>query len=345
MYAQWLNAHGGIKGHPLQIITCDDRADAAEAAKCARKAAAAGVVASVGSFTLDASRAIPILQQGKIAWFGVCCTLVAQETSSKISFPMGCLLCFPPAAAIKMVDDGCKHIVEVYGDLPSTPFLASAFANGYKSKGLDPAGLTVVKIPNVPGDYSAQAAQMTGADCLWGNIAVLNWPPLITALDGVGAHPRLYGIQGNLDSKVAEQFPQETQGAVVVGSYPDLAANAWKSYRAALKTYDAPNLDWNSLAGLGEWAAFTAFTKVVESIHGPITNATFLQAAGKASSVDLGGMVGEKLDFTKEWTGLGGAFPRVFNRTVFFDQIKNGKLTPLGLKPLDTTNPLAGKPA
>jgi branched-chain amino acid transport system substrate-binding protein len=345
IYEQWINAHGGIAGHPLKVITCDDRADAAEAAGCARKAAAAGVVANVGSFTLDASRAIPILQQDKIAWFGVCCTLVAQETASTISFPMGCLLCFPAAAAVEMVDDGCKNIVEVYGDLPSTPFLAAAFAGGYKSKGLDPTALKVVKIPNAPGDYSAQAAQMTGADCLWGNITVLNWPPLITALDGVGAAPRLYGIQGNLDSKVAEQFPKETNGAVVVGSYPDLSAAAWKNYRAALKTYDAPDLDWNSLAGLGEWAAFTAFTKIVQSIHGPINNVTFLQAANKAAALDLGGMVGRRLDFTKPYAGLGGMFPRVFNRTVFFDQIKEGKLTPLRSTPLDTTNPLAGKPA
>ena len=56
-------------------------------------------------------------------------------------------------------------------------------------------------------------------------------------------------------------------------------------------------------------------------------------------------MVGATLDFTKPYAGLGGAFPRVFNRTVFYDQIKNGKLTPLGSKSLDTTNPLAGKPA
>jgi ABC-type branched-subunit amino acid transport system substrate-binding protein len=345
VYEQWINAHGGIAGHPLKVITCDDRADAAEAANCARKAAAAGVVANVGSFTLDASRAIPILQHDNIAWFGVCCTLVAQETSSTISFPMGCLLCFPAGAAIRMAEDGCKHIVEVYGNLPSTPFLAAAFAGGYKSKGLDPSVLKVVKIPNVPGDYSAQAAQMTGADCLWGNVTDLHWPPLITALDGVGAHPRLYGIQGNLDSKIAEQFPQETDGAVVVGSYPDLSAAVWKNFRTALKSYDAPNLDWNSLSGLGEWAAFTAFTKIVESIHGPITNVSFLQAAGKAGAVDLGGMVGQKLDFTKPWPGLGGAFPRLFNRTVFYDQIKNGKLAPLGSKPLDTTDPLAGKPA
>jgi ABC-type branched-subunit amino acid transport system substrate-binding protein len=345
VYEQWINAHGGIAGHPLQVINCDDRGDPAEAANCARKAAAAGVVANVGSFTLDASRAIPILQKDKIAWFGVCCTLVAKETSSKISFPIGCLLCYPAAAAVKMAADGCKHPVEVYGDLPSTKFFAASFAGAWKSKGLDPTALKVVKIPNVPGDYSAQAAKMKGADCLWGNITVLNWGPLITALDGVDAKPRLYGIQGNLDSTIAKQFPKETDGAVIVGSYPDITAGAWKDYRAALKTYKAPDLDWNSLSGLGEWAAFTAFTKIAEGIQGPITNDSFLKAAAKARALDLGGMVGAKLDFTKRYTGLGGIFPRVFNRTVFFDQIKGGKLAPLGGKSLDATNPLAGKPS
>src|SRR6476620_9052142 len=44
VYAQWINAKGGIAGRPLQVISCDDRADAAEAANCARKAAEEGVV-------------------------------------------------------------------------------------------------------------------------------------------------------------------------------------------------------------------------------------------------------------------------------------------------------------
>ena len=38
----------------------------------------------------------------------------------------------------------------------------------------------------------------------------------------------------------------------------------WDDYRAALEKYNAPDLDWNSLAGLGTWAALTAFTNVVE---------------------------------------------------------------------------------
>jgi ABC-type branched-subunit amino acid transport system substrate-binding protein len=343
VYEQWINAHGGIAGHPLQVITCDDRGNAAEAANCARTAAAEGVVANVGSFSLDASRAIPILQQKKIAWFGACCTLVAGETSSPISFPMGCLICFPTAAAVKMADDGCKNIVEAYPNGPGAPVLAGAFANGYKSKGLDPTKLMVVYLPVTPGDFSAQAAKMMNADCVWGGFSGVFWGPLITALDGVGVHPRLYGIQGNLDSKIAAQFPKETEGAIVVGSYPDIGAPVWAAYRAALKTYHAPDLDWNSSAGLGEWAAYSAFSKIAESIHGKITNASFLAAANKASALNLGGMVGGTLDFTKTWTGFAGQLPRLFNRTVFFDVIKGGKLTPTDIKPLDMTNPLDGK--
>ena len=346
VYAQWINDRGGIKGRPLQVIVCDDRADAAEAANCARKAVEQKVVANVGSFTIDVSRGIPILEQNKIAWFGACCPIVAQENTSKVSFPMGFVGGFPTAAARKMADDGCKSVVEIYGDLPVADFFHNAFVNGWKSKGKDTSVLRVVKIPLAPGDYSSQAAKANSpaVDCLFANISEINWPPLITALDGVGAKPRLYGPQGNLDSKVAEQFPKQTEGGVVVNVYPNIIAPVWADYRAALVKYKAPDLDWNSLAGLGTWTAFTAFTQVVEGMTGPINNATFLAAASKASKIDTGGMVGV-LDLTKEWTGGAGAFPRIFNRTVFFDVIKGGKLTPLDNKAYDITDAFDGKVA
>lgn len=345
VYAQYINDKGGIKGRPLVVVVCDDQADAAKAADCARKAVEQKVVANVGSFTIDVSRGIPILEENKIAWFGACCPIVAQENTSKVSFPMGFVAGFPTAAAIKMIDDGCKNVVEVYGDNPVSEIFHTAFANGWKSKGQDPSKLKVVKIPLAPGDYSPQAAQVGAtADCLFANISEINWPPLITALDGVGAKPRLYGPQGNLDSKVAEQFPKQTEGGVVVNVYPNIAAPVWKDYRDSLVKYKAPNLDWNSLAGLGTWTAFTAFTQVVEKMTGPINNVTFLAAASKTAKLDTGGMIGV-LDLTKEWTGGGGSFPRIFNRTVFYDVIKGGKLAPLDAKAYDMTNAFDGKPA
>jgi hypothetical protein len=203
----------------------------------------------------------------------------------------------------------------------------------------------VVYIPLEPGDYSAQAAQANDppVDCLFGNISEVNWPPLITALDGVGATPRLYGPQGNLNAKVAEQFPEQTENGSVVNVYPNIAADAWEDYRAALEEYDAPDLDWNSLAGLGTWAAFTAFTQIVEDMEGEINNETFLEAANNTSVVDTGGMVGV-LDFTQEWDGGGGNFNRIFNRTVFFDTISGGVLTPLNDIAYDMTEAFDGNP-
>jgi ABC-type branched-subunit amino acid transport system substrate-binding protein len=347
VYAQYINDKGGIKGRPLEVVFCDDKNDPNEAGNCARKAVEQKLVANVGSFTIDVSRGIPIYEENKIAWFGACCPIVAQENTSKISFPMGFVGGFTTAAALKMIDDGCKSIVDVYGDLPVADVFHTGFVNGFKSRGLDPAKAgKMVKIPVAVGDYSSQAAQMNSPviDCLFGNIGESNWPPLINALDSVGAHPRLYGPQGNLDSKVAGQFPKQTNGGFVMNVYPNLAADVWKDYRDSLVKYKAPDLDWNSLAGLGTWTAFTAFTKIVEGMSGEITGATFLDAASKTSKVDTGGMVGI-LDFTKEWAGGGGAFPRIFNRNIFVDAIKDGKLTPVGDKPIDVSNSFDGKPA
>ena len=57
----------------------------------------------------------------------------------------------------------------------------------------------------------------------------------------------------------------------------------WDDYRASLEEYDAPDLDWNSLAGLGTWTAYTAFKNIVEGMSGDITGETFLEAANTRS--------------------------------------------------------------
>jgi branched-chain amino acid transport system substrate-binding protein len=345
VYEKYINDKGGVAGHPLQVITCDNKGDPNEGANCARQAVDGKVIAVVGSFTFDASRIIPVLEQAKIAWFGECCPLVAQEFTSPVSFVLGSLL--PGMGAglgWKMAQDGCKHPVDVVLDIPAGDVALPALKNAYKVGGGDPNAWKVVKIAAVPGDYSAQVAEATkGTDCIAGGMSDSNWAAWLPAMAAAGAHQRLYGLQGNLNGKIAEEFPDLTEDGVVSGSYPDISAAVWADYRAALKKYNAPDLDWNSLAGLGTWAGLTAFTKVVQSMSGEITNETFLDAASTTSKLDTGGMIGV-LDLTKAYTGYGGTLPRVFNRTVFFDSIKGGKLAPLDDKAYDMTGPIDGNP-
>jgi branched-chain amino acid transport system substrate-binding protein len=203
----------------------------------------------------------------------------------------------------------------------------------------------VVKISAVPGDYSAQVAEATSgdADCIAGGMSDSNWAAWLPAMAAAGADQRLYGLQGNLNGKIAEQFPELTNDGVVSNSYPNIAGKMWEDYRASLDKYNAPDLDWNSLAGLGTWTAYTAFTNLVKGISGDINNQTFLEAANKTTKLDSNDMIPE-LDLTKPYTGFGGGLPRVFNRTVFFDVIKDGKLTPLDDKAYDMTGPIDGNP-
>ncbi|MGF1595766.1 MAG: ABC transporter substrate-binding protein [Acidimicrobiales bacterium] len=348
VYAEWINDQGGIQGRPLEIIVCDDRADAGEAANCARTAVSEGVVANVGGFTLDVGQAIPIYEENSIAWFGACCPLRDQEFKSPISFPLGFVNSFNPAAAIRMIEDGCESIVGVFGDDTANVPQIESYTNGFKSIGADVSDLRIVLVPVAPGDYSAQAAQINDppADCVFGQLGQVNWPPLISAMEGVGATPRYYGPQGNLDSTIVEQFPESTEGAVVIGVYPNIGAPVWDDFRAALETYEAdPELNYNSLAGLGTWTAFTVFTIVVDTIDGEIDNETFLAAANQMDSIDTGGMVGI-IDFTSEYTGGGGELPRIFNRTVFFDHVVDGELVPLDDgQAYDMSDSYDGKPS
>jgi len=345
VYEKYINDKGGVAGRPLQVITCDNKGDPNEGANCARQAIEEKVVAVVGSFTFDASRIIPVLEEGKTAWFGACCPLVEQEFSSPISFALGSLL--PGMGAglgWKMAQDGCKHPVDVVLDIPAGDVALPALKNAYKVGGGDPNAFKVVKIAAVPQDYSAQVAEATeGTDCIAGGISDSNWAAWLPAMAAAGANQRLYGLQGNLNGKIAEQFPELTNGGVVSGSYPNIDGAVWDDYRASLDKYKAPDLDWNSLAGLGTWAALTAFTNVVDGMSGDINNLTFLDAANKTSSLNTDGMIGT-LDLTKPYTGFGGGLPRVFNRTVFFDTIKDGKLSALDDKAYDMTGPIDGNP-
>jgi ABC-type branched-subunit amino acid transport system substrate-binding protein len=350
-FAQWVNDQGGIKDgngtlHKLEVTFCDDKYDANESANCARKAVDEKLVANIGGFTIDASRAIPIYEENKVAWFGVCCPIVDQENKSKVSFPLGFVAGNPTAAAIKMNADGCKKVADAYGDLPVADVWHNLFLNGWKSVGRTDEVKKIIT-PLAPGDYTSQIAQVPDdADCFFGNIGEINWPPVLTAAKKLGKKLRFYGPQGNLDAKVAKDYPAETEGAVIIGVYPDITSKVFDDYRAALDKYKAKqdgSIDWNSLGGLGTWTAYVAFADIISHMTGDITAQTFLDAASKTTALDTKGIL-PTVDLSKEFTGGGGQYPRIFNRVLYTDVVHDGKLTPLE-GTYDVTNAIDGKPA
>jgi branched-chain amino acid transport system substrate-binding protein len=340
-YEKYVNARGGIAGHPLKVTVCDEKFDPAVATKCARQAVDEKMVSIVGSFTFFAESIVPVIAQSDITWFGECCPITPAELTDKHSFPIGNQPMYAVGAVKRAVDDGCKNINAVIID--GAQIFQPPMDNAMKALGKSFG--EVVILPPTAQDYSAEVAQATkGADCVIGIVSETPYITWNTAWTQSGTTARQYGPQGNLNEVSAKGNEAATDGDVAAGMYPDISTKPWDEYRVALKEggYDTTELDYNSLGGMGTWAAFVGFTKVAETIKGDITAKSFYDAASSTAKLDLGGMV-PVLDFTKEWTdGLKG-YQRLFNRSVVFSKLDKGKIVPLTTEFEDVGNLATGK--
>lgn len=327
LYQDYINERGGIAGHPLEVTVCDEQFDPAVATTCARQAVDEGMVSIVGSFTYFAESIVPVISESSITWFGACCPITPSELTSPYSFNIGNQPMYAVGAVKRAVDDGCENInaVIIDGAQIFIPPMENAIGALGKSFG------DVIILPPTAQDYSAEVAQATtDADCV---ITIVSETPFITwntAWAQSGTDAQQYGPQGNLNEVSAKGSEEATDGNIIVGMYPDISTAPWDEYRTALEEsgiIDDGN-DYNSLGGMGTWAAYVGFTQIAEGIDGEITAESFYNAANTTTALDLNGMV-PVLDFTQEWTdGLEG-YNRLFNRSVVYSQLDNGKVVPI----------------
>jgi ABC-type branched-subunit amino acid transport system substrate-binding protein len=272
---------------------------------------------------------MPALTKAGIAAFGECCPITAPQWTGKNSFPMGTQPLYAVALIKRAVADGCKKINAVIID-GAQGFLPP-MKNAMKAYGMS-FGKTVI-LPPTGQDYSPQVAESTsgGADCV---VMIVSETPYVAwnqAWVQSGTTARMYGPQGNLDNVSIKGLGNKLDGSVIAGMYPDLSTAPWADYRQALKDANAdPANDYNSLGGMGTWAAYTGFKQVAEAVTGgadKIDATSFMAQAAKTTNLDTKGMV-PVIDFTKPWTA-NPPFARLFNRTAVYSTIKGGKVVPL----------------
>lgn len=340
--ADFINDNGGINGRPLEVTVCDEQFDAAVAATCARQAVEDGAVSVVGSFTYFAEAVVPVIAESDITWFGACCPISPSELSDPHSFNIGNQPMYAVGEVKRAVEDGCKNINAVIVEGADAIF-RPPMENAMKAYGMTFGDVIIT--PTISQDYSAEVAQATtNADCM---VVVMSETPFLTwntALQQADTTVKQYGNQGNLNAISAKGAEEVTNGNIISGMYPDISTAPWDDYRAALEAgnIDQEANDFNSLGGMGTWAAYMAFAQIARTIDGEVTAKSFYDAASKTSKLDLGGMV-PVLDFTKEWTdGLDG-YSRLFNRSVVYSKLENGKVVPVDNEFVDVSDLALGK--
>jgi branched-chain amino acid transport system substrate-binding protein len=197
-----LNASGGVDGHKVNLIVCDDQGNPNLDASCGREAVADHVVAEVGSLSEYDNDFIPVLESAKIPYFGSTDINAVDHTAS-VSFPIVATVTDWTGMGHVLGAEGCKDAAAIGVNGPGTstglPYLSSAFkrAGGKTFKQYE--------YPPTASVFNSYVATATagGAKC----IAVIGGPQaiaeLMTAIKSTG---QKIPIVADLDPVVPSLF-------------------------------------------------------------------------------------------------------------------------------------------
>jgi hypothetical protein len=347
-YARWINATGGIHGRKLEIVTCNERNDTVQAARCAQRAKERKAVAVVGSYSQYGRSFISPLEAAGIPYIGGY-GLTQEEFDSPYSYPVN------GGQAALLVGNGrqlssvCHRVSLVRPDtlagdeLPA--LLDTGLAAGKREAAHD------VRAPEDGGDYTGQARNAldgVGADSSLGSAAqgaALKNSCVTAALGNrTGTffdsfrreqedHPkvRIASVLGSVRQSLVDStggVGSPLEGTYATGWYPAADDPRWDPMNKVIKKYafDDDRIDPADPGTQTTWIAYTVLRSVLLSLDsGDISAHTVRNALDHGHRVNTGGLTP-----TLRW-GFGDTLdvsghPRIVNTDVTYQVVRNGQL-------------------
>lgn len=280
-----LNESGGVDGHPIEVIVCNDNFDPNEAASCARQAVDEGVVALVGPASGYASAALPILEEAQIPYLNGTGAGGVIELTSPVSFPLhGGSQVQLMAAGRAVVDEGATKVTLIVADADQAREAAKNIEQVITDNGAEAS--TVIAPLGAP-DYSAVAASALDSDPEGIVIAHVpaDAPKIVQALRQAGYEGLIATSTGILPQVGIDTIGDAAEGALLLdrgelptdSSIPEVAA-----YQEGMAEY-APDARIDA-ASLNSWAAVTFFAELVNRTDGEITGAALIDTVNNLDS-------------------------------------------------------------
>jgi ABC-type branched-subunit amino acid transport system substrate-binding protein len=323
------NARGGINGHKVVVIGCDDQSDPNVGAKCAQQAVQEHVVALLGVFTLVADSIWPIINAAGIPSIGLVQYAAADMTSPN-AWPLTAPAPVANASATGYLAKakGCKAIADVQANAGANSNLPVELNKAVlKTAGIKYVGPFLLTVTNGLANVPAVARSITSqADCA--NVALgQNGLTLEKAILQLDPKFRFATNQLSLPTDWATELgTQSTALNGLGGLAPDTSqAPGMIEYFKEMKAKasgDALN-EFSKLA----WASWYAFAQVASTIKADVTASSLTDALGKASSVDTKG-IAAPVDFTKPTPVK--SMTRVFTTKLFVLGAEAGKVVQVG---------------
>ena len=324
-----INSAGGIDGHKVQLIVCNDQNNPNTAAQCARQAIKEKVAALVGGLEDFDLQIMPLLQQAGIPWVGL--TTPDDYTSTNLFLLGGEGAPTFTGIGLSLAQEGCKNIAVIVTAAGGTQKInAEQIAAGVRAGGAKVA--TTITVPATAVDLASTvaAARSAGADCIGSGTSPAQSGPLITAVNA-GAKLKLAFASGGLPNVVLSQLGKSANGVLAPAGFLPFTSTEGvvQRLRQQVET-QYPKVPLDQFVETG-YASVNTVEQAAKGLS-DVTASSVMTALSKLQGYDTG--LGPVVDFATPSSIPG--FPRVKNSKVFVWVAKNGDYHLSQPQPIDT---------
>jgi branched-chain amino acid transport system substrate-binding protein len=324
-WAAWINANGGLDGHPVQVIVMDDKGDPATAQAAGQQFIADGVSAIIVSSdnlvsAFDAAaiaKGIPLISGSANAtdWY---------TKPGMFPTPTGVLNGLAGQIAVSVKYGHAKKFANLY----CAEIAACAQANPILQGAAKAAGIgyTQLAVSSTAPSYTAQCLQLKqdGVDYAQLNFATAAAVRFIQNCQAQGYNP----TWGSSEQAVGTAFAS-IPNLTVFGpaySFPSVAtAPPAAQFRSVMEKY-ATNSNWREGSASFTWDGLQALAQAVKDENvaaaAPVTAADVMAGMYSFKNVNLGGQLANSLTYTK-----GKPFGFTANACYFVVGMKGGQTT------------------
>jgi hypothetical protein len=352
-YARWVNSQGGIGGHRLRVLTCNERNDSVAAQQCAQRAVDRGAVAVVGSYSQFGRSFISPLEVAGIPFIGGY-GASDEEFASPLSYPVNGGQASLLAGSGRQLARDCERVALVRPDTIQGDQMPALLNSGLQSGHRRPAD--DIRAPEDGTDYAPEvhhALENVGADpAVYGTAEAGGKAAGSCVAASLGDHTdaffdsfrrlqedspkvRIASVLGSVGQSLVNRTGGTSgplEGAFLTGWYPVASDARWEPMRKVIHdhAFGDNRIDPADQGVQTTWIAYTVLRALIEQLTGEgvddITSHALQKTLDRGDrAIDTGGLT-PKLRWRDEDMLAVQDFPRIVNAMVTYQAVRGGQL-------------------
>ncbi|UGQ11204.1 ABC transporter substrate-binding protein [Yinghuangia sp. ASG 101] len=298
-WQQWVNANGGIAGHPVKVVVKDDKGDGATATTAAKELLDDPSILSITAQAANTEQQVAAVLSGKdvpvVGATGYQTAIWAKQPNyfpvTSQAFPATVVSQLASAKAVGATKFASVYCAEVAACKEATPLLEPAA----KPQGVQYTGS--IAISTSAPNYTAECLKMIdqGADFIQIAVAPSAGKKLIADCQAQG-YNGYFGVTAGAVNADMMSIPNVKMSGGIQG-FPWWTDDApVVTFRDAMKQY-ASDADYENPSATAVWASLEVVRKSLAAVGDAPTRADLTAGLHALKDEDLGGLLAQKVTY------------------------------------------------